>query len=164
MFIVDLVCGAAHLFEGWYDSKEAFDDARRAAALTCPVCGDVDVEQRPSFRGIVSRSSSSRPKRAAPPPQHNPATARALPPTATAAAPAPPLPLEVQRALSRLIKIVKSQTQDAGDAFAVRALAMHKGDEEPAAIHGTSTLEERQTLMNEGVPFGVIPVPDIDQN
>ena len=155
MFIVDLVCGAAHLFEGWYDSKEAFDDARRAAALTCPVCGDVDVEQRPSFRGIVSRSSSSRPKRAAPPPQHNPATARALPPTATAAAPAPPLPLEVQRALSRLIKIVKSQTQDAGDAFA---------DEQPAAIHGTSTLEERQTLMNEGVPFGVIPVPDIDQN
>ncbi|MDP2341424.1 MAG: DUF1178 family protein [Deltaproteobacteria bacterium] len=154
MFIVDLVCGDAHLFEGWYDNREAFDDARRTSSLTCPVCGDANVEQRPSFRGIVSRSP------AAPAPM-DPSSAE---PTTTPPAPAAAVPLEVQRKLSALLKLIKSHTEDAGEQFASRALAMHKGDEEPTPIHGTSTTEEQQTLRDEGVPFGLIPVPDIDQN
>jgi hypothetical protein len=59
---------------------------------------------------------------------------------------------------------VKAHTEDAGDRFAQRALAMHKGDEAPAAIHGTTTVDERAQLLDEGVPFAAIPVPDIDQN
>ncbi len=151
MFIVDLICGAGHLFEGWYDNKDAFDDAREAAALSCPLCSDANVEQRPSFRGIVRRAPA--PKRPADTP------------SAVSATPTPtPLSLELQRKLSALLKLVKAHTQDAGDAFATRALAMHKGDAEPVPIHGTSTPEEQQTLRDEGVPFGLIPVPDIDQN
>lgn len=74
------------------------------------------------------------------------------------------MPLEVQQALSQLIKFVKAHTEDAGDAFATRALAMHKGHEPPAPIHGTTTPEEREHLLDEGVPFAAIPVPDIEQN
>ena len=74
------------------------------------------------------------------------------------------MPLELQRALSRLLKVVKAHTEDAGERFASRALAMHKGDEAPAAIHGTSTHEERKLLRDEGVDFLAVPVPEIDQN
>ena len=158
MFVVDLVCHDGHLFEGWYDSRDAFDDARAAASLSCPVCGVHDVEQRPSFRGIVSRSS----------PQKTPPKKAATPTTTTTpemtTTPPPPMPIELQRALSQIIKMVKANTEDAGAAFAARALAMHKGDEEPAAIHGTSTAEERALLVEEGVEFVGIPVPEIDEN
>lgn len=78
--------------------------------------------------------------------------------------PAPVMPLEVQQALSQLIKHIRAHTEDAGDAFATRALAMHKGDEAPAPIHGTSTPEERERLHDEGVPFLALPVPEIEEN
>ncbi len=74
------------------------------------------------------------------------------------------MPLAMQRALSQLIKIVKANAEDAGEHFASRALAMHKGDEAPAPIHGTSTPAERQTLREEGVDFTALPIPEIDQN
>jgi len=150
MFVVDLICADSHLFEGWYDNRDAFDEARDQHGLSCPICNTTDVELRPNFRGIVMGSSSRAMTTKAPPPTETPA-----PPT---------MPLEVQRALSQLIKMVKANTEDAGEQFAARALAMHKGDEAPAAIHGTSTREERQQLQDEGVPFAALPVPEIDQN
>jgi hypothetical protein len=143
MFVVDLVCAGGHLFEGWYDNREAFTEARDAG-LTCPVCQGGDVDIRPTFRGVITRSSST--------------------PTTTTAAPAPPMPLEVQQALSKLIRHIRAHTEDAGDAFASRALAMHRGEEPTAPIHGTSTPEEREQLRDEGVPFLALPVPEIDEN
>jgi hypothetical protein len=145
MFVVDLVCAEGHLFEGWYDNRDAFAEAREAG-LSCPVCQSGDVDLRPNFRGVITRAT--------PPP-----TATATPTTT-----APPLPLEVQKALSQLIRHIRAHTEDAGDAFAARALAMHKGDEEPTPIHGTSTPEERERLLEEGVPFVALPVPEIDEN
>lgn len=150
MFVVDLICADSHLFEGWYDNRDAFDEARDQHGLSCPICNTTDVELRPNFRGIVMGSASSARAMQAPTPTETPAP--------------PPMPLEVQRALSQLIKLVKANTEDAGERFAARALAMHKGDEAPAAIHGTSTPEERQQLQDEGVPFAALPVPEIDQN
>jgi hypothetical protein len=82
----------------------------------------------------------------------------------SSSAPPPTLPLELQRALSQLIKHVRAHTEDAGDAFAARALAMHKGEEEAAPIHGTSTPDERALLREEGVPFVALPIPEIDEN
>jgi hypothetical protein len=148
MFVVDLVCAAGHLFEGWYDNREAFVEAREAG-LSCPVCQGTDVDLRPNFRGVITRSSS-------------PTTIAS---STTAGSTMPPrLPLEVQKALSALIKHIRAHTEDVGDAFAARALAMHRGDEAPAPIHGTSTPEERERLLEEGVPFIALPVPEIDEN
>jgi len=154
VFIIDLVCHDGHLFEGWYDSRDAFDDARAGSALSCPSCGDTRIDLRPSFRGIVSRSRAPRE------PAETPAETATTQTTMTA----PTMPLEVQRALSRLLKYVRANTEDAGAAFAARAIAMHSGEEEAKPIHGTSTPEENERLLEEGVPFVRIPIPDIDQN
>jgi hypothetical protein len=147
MFVVDLICSDGHLFEGWYDNRDAFDDAAAHNELSCPQCSSTHIERRPAFRGVLRSSSTMSPVEAP-----------------EASAPPATMPLEVQRALSQLIKLVKAHTEDAGDRFAQRALAMHKGDEAPAAIHGTTTVDERAQLLDEGVPFAAIPVPDIDQN
>jgi len=145
MFVVDLVCAGGHLFEGWYDNRDAFAEAREAG-LCCPVCQNHDVDLRPNFRGVITRGA----------PPTSPPTPQPMP--------RPTMPLEVQKALSALIKQIRAHTEDAGDAFAARALAMHKGDEAPAPIHGTSTPEEREQLLDEGVPFVALPVPEIDEN
>ena len=147
MFVVDLVCADGHLFEGWYDNRDAFDEARQGG-LVCPVCHSGDVDLRPTFRGVLKRSPHTSPSVSSPSPPPSP----------------PILPLEFQRALSQLIKHVRAHTEDAGDAFAARALAMHKGEEEPAPIHGTSTPDERALLREEGVPFVALPIPEIDEN
>lgn len=157
MFLVDLVCGDGHLFEGWYDNRLAFDEARHDG-LSCPVCQGTDVEVRPSFRAVITGSRSSS------------AVSRVVTDEAPAAGETPALPampampIEVQKALSQLLKHVRANTEDAGERFAERAIAMHRGDEAPAAIHGTSTPEERARLADEGVPFMAVPIPDIDQN
>ncbi len=149
MYVVDLVCAEGHLFEGWYDNRAAFDDAS-ALGFWCPCCARDAVLVRHCFRAVI-KSDGGPPRR----------TREAEAPTSEGP---PPMPLELQKALSTLIKHVRAHSEDAGEAFAARALAMHKGDEAPAPIHGTSTPEERETLRDEGVPFVALPIPDIDQN
>jgi len=157
VFIVDLVCADGHLFEGWYDSRAAFDDVRADRGVTCPVCQGHDVEVRPSFRAVIG--TRGEPLRA---PAESATEMESLP--EGPASPRSAMPLEVQRALSSFLKAVRAHSEDAGEQFAARALAMHKGDEEPAPIHGTSTPEEREQLRDKGVPFLALPIPEIDQN
>jgi hypothetical protein len=76
----------------------------------------------------------------------------------------PAMPLEVQKALSALLRAVRTHTEDVGDAFAQTARAMARGDEEARPIHGSATPEERESLVEEGIAFVAIPIPEIDQN
>lgn len=156
MFVVDLVCEAGHLFEGWYDHSVDFAAARDGGELSCPTCGTHAVQQRPSFKGIVTRErapSAPRPTATAP-------TTTTEPPSE----PAPALPLPVQQALSALLRVVRAHAEDVGDSFAETARAIHRGQQEARPIHGQATPDEHAALADEGVPFVVIPIPAIDQN
>lgn len=163
VFVVDLVCEAGHLFEGWYDHSHDFAAARDGGELSCPACGSTGVQQRPSFKGIVMRERSSAPTT---PPSKGPTKEPTTAPSSTnePTLPSPTLPLPVQRALSELLRVVRAHTEDVGDAFATTARAIHRGDEEARPIHGTATPDEHAELAEEGVPFVCIPIPDIDQN
>ena len=161
MFVVDLVCAAGHLFEGWYDHHQAFAEARDGGELACPACGSGEVTQRLGFRGIVMRGSSSSSSSA---PAAASSSSSMTPAGPSSTSPPPPLPLEVQRALSKLWRVVRAHAEDVGDAFAPTALAMHRGDEEARPIHGTSTPDEARALLEEGVAYVAVPVPDIDHN
>lgn len=163
MFIVDLLCDAGHLFEGWYDNADSFAETRDGGHLSCPLCGSRDVARKPSFRGIASRASSRASSAPRPPGAASRAPARPTDATAAESSP-PPVPLEVQRALSQLLRVVRAHAEDVGEAFAEKALAIHRGDEEARPIHGTSTPDEEARLVDEGVSFVKIPVPDIEQN
>ena len=158
MFVVDLVCEAGHLFEGWYDHSHDFAAARDAGELSCPTCGSSSVQQRPSFKGIVMRERApSTPRPPPPAPSTSPGSSSSPPPP-------PALPLPVQRALSELLRVVRAHAEDVGDSFADTARAIHRGEQEARPIHGQATAEEHAALADEGVPFVVLPIPDIDQN
>lgn len=51
-----------------------------------------------------------------------------------------------------------------GDQFADTARAMHAGEVEPAIVHGSATLNEAKSLIDDGVPVAPLPLPVLPPN
>ena len=136
MIIYDLRCERNHRFEGWFQDRRAFSDQLAGRLITCPVCGSLSVEMAPSALSIKgkNRRDASRP---------DPETAA----------------LEAFRAFRRYLE---RNFEDVGERFAEVALNIHRGDEDPRNIKGTTTPNEEETLRQEGVHFLKIPVPKFD--
>jgi hypothetical protein len=46
-----------------------------------------------------------------------------------------------------------------GEEFASTARAMHAGEMEPAQVHGSATLEQAKSLIDDGIPVTPLPLP-----
>lgn len=46
-----------------------------------------------------------------------------------------------------------------GDQFAETARAMHSGEIEREQVHGSATLEQAKSLVDEGIPVAPLPLP-----
>ena len=46
-----------------------------------------------------------------------------------------------------------------GDKFADTARAIHSGEIEPQQVHGSATLEQAKSLVDDGVPVAPLPLP-----
>ena len=46
-----------------------------------------------------------------------------------------------------------------GDEFVDQARAMHVGEIEPEQVHGSATLEQAKSLVEDGVPVAPLPLP-----
>jgi hypothetical protein len=148
MKVLDLRCGAGHLFEGWFGSEDDYASQRDRGLLDCPVCGNAEVLRLPSA------------------PRLNLSGARA-PATAAAPAQAPPAPAQVTAlagggtAAQRFVEAVTellNNTQDVGSRFAEEARRIHYGESEAKAIRGQTTPEEREALADEGIEVFTLPV------
>jgi hypothetical protein len=146
VYIADLACDTGHRFEGWYDSAAELEALVEGGELTCPLC------EGPAHRvPTASRISTSKTQRAPPLPE------------ATPGAP-PKMPLEMQKALAKVLQQVRQTHEDVGTQFADKALAIHKGEAPPQLIRGEATPAEEERLIDEGVPFLKLPVPEIEEN
>lgn len=64
--------------------------------------------------------------------------------------------------LARLAAIQAEMLQNSkwvGDQFTDKARAMHVGEIEPEQVHGSATLEQAKSLVEEGVPVAPLPLP-----
>jgi len=52
-----------------------------------------------------------------------------------------------------------SKSRWVGEDFAATARAMHSGDVEPEPVHGSATLEQAKSLVDDGVPVAPLPLP-----
>lgn len=169
MFIVDLACDGGHEFEGWYDDAQEYRDLADKGEVTCPLCQSANVLRVPSATRISTATSRGEKRRSEPEKPSTPATAKPaapLPqpaPGVPAKAP-PPMPMEMQKALSQVLDHVRRTHEDAGPAFAEKAIRMHRGEEEERPIHGHTTPEDERRMNEEGVEYAKIPIPDIDKN
>lgn len=140
-----LRCANSHCFEGWFRSSDAFERQCRRGLVQCSACGNIRVERAPMAPAIVKggeRSGSTAPE---------PATQGD-----TAAH-----PLEVLRAMKRY---VLANSEDVGVNFAAEARKIHDGEAEGRSIRGETSPAEAQSLAEDGIPFGLLPLLPEDHN
>ncbi|MDP3519960.1 MAG: DUF1178 family protein [Hydrogenophaga sp.] len=139
MKVLNLRCGAQHVFEGWFGSEADFQDQHARGLVSCPVCGDAVIEKmlsapRLNLGGAVAE------------------TAAPAPPAG-----APTLAPDPQARLWRAMRQAIAQAEDVGERFADEARRMHQGDTEARQIRGRATMQDTLALLEEGVP--VLPLP-----
>lgn len=162
MFIVDLACHAGHAFEGWYESADEYRALFANGDITCPLCESHEVRRIPSASRISTATTRGEKTGGSAVPMRSQDDAS----SSTPAAPQGPgaLPLPVQKALSKVLDHVRRTHEYVGDAFAERAIQMHRGEEALKPIHGHATTDDERRMQEEGVEFMKLPIPDIEQN
>ena len=145
MVIYNMICKKNHQFEGWFPSAEGYEEQVARDQVSCPVCGDTAVEKRPHACAIRTKKDRKEARRQS---DH--------------AAVQPLSEVDAKEMLLRLHHYVRENFEDAGPHFAERARKIFHGEVEQKSIFGTVTADEREELDSEGVPYAVLPKPELD--
>jgi hypothetical protein len=132
MIVFDLACARGHIFEGWFDSNESFEEQNMGGLVRCPVCDDSDI--RKVLSPIAVRKSQS-------------------------VAPTGQETIDYQRLAKEVVAYIKTNSEDVGAQFAAEALKIHYGVAEKRSIRGSATADEEKTLKDEGIDFVKVPFP-----
>lgn len=154
MISFDLKCVHGHVFEAWFRSSKDYEDQRGSRMIACPVCGNADIAKAVMAPAVAAKS--------------NQRADRGEAPQTVAMAGSSADEAQLQTALAALAEVqarMLEQSQWVGDKFADQARAMHYGEAEVAAIHGTARPDEARAMMEEGLPVAplIIPVAPPDQ-
>jgi len=132
MIAIDLQCINDHVFEGWFEDHNAFEDQKEKGLIECPFCKEITVTRIPSTFSI----KSSPPTRKMTKRQN-----------------------EWVEVGKKIIDFVEKNFDNVGADFAKEALKIHYGAAEPRNIRGVSTHEEEKLLEKEGIEFCKFPMP-----
>jgi hypothetical protein len=161
MLVVDLACPHGHRFEGWFASADDLNSQRDRGLLSCPVCGDVQVQRVPSATRLNVGAHAE---------PHEARGAHHAGREVVAAAPAQGEPgamgekkADVVEALQAMywsaVRHVMASTEDVGERFADDARAMHAGELPARPIRGQLDQDEREALKEEGIEVMTLVVP-----
>ena len=143
MKVLNLRCGHAHQFEGWFASEDDFQSQFERGLVECPLCADKAIAKLPTAPRLnVSKARESS--------------------TAIVAGAAPavsPEAMTMQSMWLRAVQHVMANTDDVGERFAEEARRIHYGEIEERAIRGQATREDAIALQEEGIDVMSLPVP-----
>jgi len=147
-----LLCEAGHGFESWFRSSDDYDKQRKRGQLTCPACGNAQIEKQ-IMKPSVARTDKGRSKAAIP----------------AAPDPAPVTMMSPQEEFlrSKLKELREHVTKNAdyvGDKFPEVARQMHYEEVERRSIYGEAKPDEVKELIDEGVEVHPLPVLPEDRN
>lgn len=143
MIVFDLACGSGHVFEAWFGSSDDYADQKARGLLTCPLCGDADVEKAVMAPSVGAKGNS----------------ANAVVPMRGGGPPAPAEMKTMLAALARAQAKALEGSEHVGSRFATEARAIHDGDAPERPIHGQATIAEARALAQDGVPVAPLPLP-----
>jgi hypothetical protein len=75
---------------------------------------------------------------------------------------APSVPRKGASPLARLAAVqaeILAGSRWVGDDFAETARAIYNGETEPELVHGSATLEQARSLVEDGIPVAPLPLP-----
>jgi hypothetical protein len=134
MIAYDLQCVKGHSFEGWFEDRKAYEAQKKKALIACPVCNSTSIARVPSTFAI----KSSNPLKEFSDQQ-----------------------ADLENIGKKIVDFVENNFDDVGADFAKEALKMHYGVTKARNIKGVSTKEEEKTLIEEGVHFIKVPMPEM---
>ena len=144
MKVLDLHCGEAHVFEGWFASEDDFLAQLQRGLVSCPMCGDSAVTKKLSA------------------PRLNLGSARATDETKQdVVATTEPSARELQAAWLAMARRVLANTEDVGERFAEEARRIHYGESEQRGIRGKASRAETEALQEEGISVVPMVLPDV---
>ncbi|MCD6306683.1 MAG: DUF1178 family protein [Deltaproteobacteria bacterium] len=132
MIVFDLICANAHVFEGWFDSNESFEDQNLRGLIRCPVCDDSHIHK--ALSPVAVKKS-----------QPEASTRQDV--------------IDYQRLAKEVVDYIKANSEDVGAQFTSEALKIHYGVAKKRSIRGSATADEEKTLREEGVEFVKLPFP-----
>jgi len=137
MIAFDLECSRGHLFEGWFNSLDSFEEQNAKKLISCPSCNDNSIKKVIS-PVAVKKSDRDNEMR--------------------------PGPIDYQKLAKEVVDYVQENFEDVGPRFAAEALKIHYGVGDKRNIRGSATSEEEKTLEEEGIEFLKVPVPVMDDD
>jgi len=144
-----LLCSAAHEFDGWFKDSANYERQAKRGLISCPVCADTRVTQalmapRLGKRGLVIEHETAAPV-AAPEPAVAPMQAGGV------------MPDQVRAVLHKLRAEVEKNCDYVGADFAAEARRIHNGEAAPRGIYGETTEAEAEALADDGIGVARIP-------
>ena len=137
MIIYDLRCKKNHAFEGWFNNRSAFEEQKNNKLVSCPICGDTEVEMVPTSISILCKDQKD----------HVREQSKEISP---------------MKALQHLHQFLDKNFEDVGDKFAEVAMKIHDGEQDKRNIRGTTTREQDEVLREKGIHFIKVPVAKFD--
>ncbi len=135
MIAFDMECSQGHIFEGWFDSNESFEEQKAGGLVSCPYCDDTYIRKVMSPVAVKKSLPENRPAKGS---------------------------IDYQRLAREIVDYVQTNFEDVGPKFAAEALKIHYGAAEKRNIKGSATVEEEETLRDEGIEFFKVPLPKTD--
>lgn len=142
MIIFDIECSNGHIFEGWFDNVEAFEEQKKKGMISCPYCNDTNVKRVLSPVAIKHSKDKEEKK---------------------TKYKSSDKPIDYTRLYMEFVEYIKKNSEDVGPDFAKEALKMHYGLTKKRNIRGSATEEEEKMLREEGIEFFKIPMPRDDK-
>jgi hypothetical protein len=148
MKVLNLQCAHQHGFEGWFGSEEDFTSQLARGLVSCPLCGDAQIQKMLSAPRLNLRAGREDKSPLASTEAHNPVEV---------GLPASNSPMQSQ--WLKAMRQALAHTEDVGERFADQARAMHHGELEQRNIRGRTSPEVAMELIEEGIE--VMPLPSM---
>jgi hypothetical protein len=155
-----------HRFEGWFASEEDCLAQQDKGMLACPMCDSTEIARMPSAPHI-GKSGSSKESIAS--------TELTVAPTATTdhssvngtisgdvvaltGGDHSQLEAQVQAAFLKGMRELMGRSEDVGNSFAEEARKIHYKESPERSIRGQTTLDEAESLREEGIEVMAMPM------
>jgi len=151
MKVYNLACPLDHRFEGWFASEEDCLAQQDRGMLACPVCDSTDISRMPSAPHIAKSSSTELTISQA---DNSNLSGDVVALTGNDHS---QLEAQVQAAFLKGMRDLMGRSEDVGSAFAEEARKIHYKEAPERSIRGQTTLDEAESLRDEGIEVMAVP-------
>jgi hypothetical protein len=153
MKVYNLACPLDHRFEGWFASEEDCLAQQDKGMLACPVCDSTEITRMPSAPHIAKSSSAVISVS-----EDINAGAGSGEVVALTGNDHSHLEAQVQAAFLKGMRELMGKSEDVGAAFAEEVRKIHYKEAPERSIRGQTTLDEAESLREEGIEVLAVPI------